>query len=30
MDFKEFLMSAPDFSVLDLKQPRELPRDVEL
>ncbi len=30
MDFKESLMSAPDFSVLDLKQPRELPRDVEL
>ncbi len=30
MDFKEFLMSAPDFSVLDLKRPRELPRDVEL
>ncbi len=30
MDFKEFLMSAPDLSVLDLKRPKELPRDVEL
>ena len=30
MDFKEFLMSAPDLSVLDLERPRELPRDVEL
>ena len=29
-DFKEFLMSAPDFSVLDLKRPRELLLDVEL
>ncbi len=30
MDFKEFLMSAPDLSVLDLERPREMPRDVEL
>jgi prevent-host-death family protein len=29
-DFKEFLMSAPDLSVLDLERPREMPRDVEL
>ena len=30
MDFKEFLMSAPDLSVLDMERPREMPRDVEL
>jgi prevent-host-death family protein len=30
MDFKEFLMSAPELSVLDLERPREMPRDVEL
>lgn len=30
MDFKEFLMSAPDLSVLDLERPKEMPRDVEL
>ncbi len=29
MSFKEFLMSAPDLSVLDLERPREMPRDVE-
>jgi len=29
MSFKEFLMSAPDLSVLDLDRPREMPRDVE-
>lgn len=29
-DFKEFLMSAPDLSVLDLERPKEMPRDVEL
>jgi prevent-host-death family protein len=29
MDFKEFLMSAPNLSVLDLDRPREMPRDVE-
>jgi len=29
MDFKEFLMSAPDLSVLDLERPREMLRDVE-
>ena len=28
-DFKEFLMSAPDLSVLDLERPREMPRDIE-
>ena len=30
MDFKEFLMSAPDLSVLDLERSKELPRDIEL
>jgi antitoxin Phd len=30
MDFKEFLMSAPDLSVLNLERPREMPRDAEL
>ncbi len=30
MDFKEFLMSAPDLSVLDLERPKEFPRDVEM
>ena len=30
MDFKEFLMSAPDLRVLDLERPKELPRDVGL
>jgi prevent-host-death family protein len=29
-DFKEFLMSAPDLSVLDLERQKEMPRDVEL
>lgn len=29
-DFKEFLMSAPDLSVLDLERSKEMPRDVEL
>lgn len=29
MSFKEFLMSAPDLSVLDLERPKEMPRDVE-
>lgn len=28
--FKEFLMSGPDLSVLDLEHRREMPRDVEL
>lgn len=28
-DFKEFLMSGPDLSVLDLERPREMPRNVE-
>jgi prevent-host-death family protein len=30
MDFKEFLMSAPDLRVLDLERPKEFPRDIEL
>ena len=30
MDFKEFLMSAPDFSMLDLEHSQDLPREVEL
>jgi len=30
MDFKEFLMSAPDFSLLDLERDKSLPRDVDL
>jgi hypothetical protein len=30
MDFKEFLMSAPDLSVPDLERPRKMPRDVEV
>jgi antitoxin Phd len=30
MDFKEFLMSAPDLSVLDLERPKEYPRDIDL
>jgi prevent-host-death family protein len=29
-DFKEFLLSGPDLSVLDLDRVRDLPRDVEL
>ncbi len=29
MSFKEFLMSAPDLSVLDLERPKEMPRDIE-
>jgi prevent-host-death family protein len=29
-DFKEFLMSAPDLSVLDLERQKEMPRDIEL
>jgi prevent-host-death family protein len=27
---EEFLMSAPDLSVLDLERPKEFPRDVEM
>ena len=30
LDFKEFLMSAPDLSVLNLERPKEFPRDVDL
>jgi prevent-host-death family protein len=29
-DFKEFLLSGSDLSVLDLERPKEVPRDVEL
>ncbi len=29
-DFKEFLLSGPDLSALDLDRARELPRDNEL
>ncbi len=31
VDFKEFLLSAPDLSVLDLERPKDdFPRDIEL
>lgn len=30
MDFKEFLMSGPDLSELEIERPKELPREVEL
>jgi prevent-host-death family protein len=29
-DFKEFLLSGPDLSVLDLERAGDLPRDIEL
>lgn len=29
-DFKEYLLSGPDLSALDLERPADLPRDVEL
>jgi antitoxin Phd len=29
-DFKEFLMSGPDLSELDLGRPKEYPREIEL
>jgi prevent-host-death family protein len=29
-DFKTFLLSGPDLSVLDLERPKEFPREVEL
>ena len=29
-NFKEFLLSGPDLSVLDLERPKDMPRDVEL
>jgi prevent-host-death family protein len=29
-DFKDYLMSGPDLSLLDLSRPADLPRDVEL
>jgi prevent-host-death family protein len=30
MTFKEFLMSGPDFSILDLERQQDLPREVDL
>lgn len=30
MDFKEFLMTAPDFSMLDLERSDEVPREIDL
>jgi prevent-host-death family protein len=30
LDFKEFLLSGPDLSLLDLGRPRDLPRDIDL
>ena len=30
MDFKEFLMSGPDLSPLDLERAKDLPRDIDL
>jgi prevent-host-death family protein len=30
LDFKEFLLSGPDFDDLDLERPREFPRESEL
>ena len=30
LDFKEFLMSGPDLSILDLERSRELPREMDL
>lgn len=30
LDFKEFLLSAPDLSPLDLERARDLPRDIGL
>ena len=30
MNFKEFLMSAPDFSMLDLERSKELSREIDL
>jgi prevent-host-death family protein len=29
-DFKEFLLSGPDFDALDLERPQEFPRENEL
>ena len=29
MTFKEFLMSAPDLSVLDLERQKDLPREID-
>jgi prevent-host-death family protein len=30
LDFKEFLLSGPDLSALDLERSMDLPRDIEL
>jgi prevent-host-death family protein len=30
LNFKEFLMTAPDFSMLDLERSKELPREIDL
>jgi prevent-host-death family protein len=30
MDFKEFLMTGPDFSLLDLERQKDLPREIDL
>ena len=30
MDFKEFLMSGPDFSMLDLERSKDVGRDIDL
>ncbi len=30
LDFKEFLLSGPDLSALDLQRAKDLPRDIEL
>lgn len=29
-DFREFLRAGPDFDLLELDRPRQLPRDIEL
>jgi prevent-host-death family protein len=30
VDFKEFLLSGPDLSLLDLERVKDLPRDIDL
>ena len=29
LDFKEFLLSAPDLSILDLERSKDLPREID-
>ncbi len=29
MDFKEFLMSGPDFDLLDIERARDMPREID-